>query len=222
MLMLRALALALAGVGLAAALATEGGTDSEESRTAAAPCSTLVVVHYFAGWYSGPWSHWLYPTEPLAQRKSWVPDFPGRIPLGGNFTTDLSTVEADLTDADKYGVDAFEVLWSDPAVVGGGVSLYNLVCPLLSAQPRPDTATALKLTQSSCDGGHDPADPNMHPCVDIGLAWMLNTSIWPELKGGLHFFVSYSTDFDGPGTAAQGMFVGAAGQQKWESYCASE
>lgn len=156
--------------------------------------STLVVVHYFAGWYPGPWSHWLYPTEPLAQRKSWVPDFPGRIPLGGNYTTDLSTVEADLIAADQYGVDAFEVLWSDPVVVGGG---------------------------SSCNGGHNPADPNLHPCVDIGLAWMLNTSVWSELTRGLHFFVSYSTDFDGPGTGAQGLFVGAAGQKRWESYCAT-
>ena len=156
--------------------------------------STLVGVHYFAGWYPGPWSHWLYPTEPLAQRKSWVPDYPGRIPLGGNYTTDLSTVEADLIAASAYGVDFFEVLWSDPAVVGGG---------------------------SSCDGGHDPADPNMRPCVDIGLAWMLNSSIWPELKGGLRFSVSYSTDFDSAKTPAQGMFVGEAGQKKWESFCAT-
>jgi len=26
-----------------------------------------------ASGYPGPWSHWLYPTEPLATRKSWVP-----------------------------------------------------------------------------------------------------------------------------------------------------
>eukprot|EP01043_Picozoa_sp_COSAG02_P100201 COSAG02_NODE_36293_length_456_cov_1.243697_1_plen_65_part_01 len=38
------------------------------------PRTTLVGVHYFAGWYPGPWSHWLYPTEPLLKRKSWVPD----------------------------------------------------------------------------------------------------------------------------------------------------
>eukprot|EP01052_Picozoa_sp_SAG31_P023592 SAG31_NODE_1955_length_6823_cov_2.519780_3_plen_577_part_00 len=152
----------------------------------------LVGVHYFAGWYPGPWSHWLYPTEPLASRKSWVPDYPGRIPLTGNFTTNQSTVEADLRAADGYGVDFFEVLWSDPAVVGGG---------------------------SSCDGGHNPADPNFHPCVDIGLAWMLNSSIWPELKGGLHFLVSYSTDFDGT-TVAKGMFNDSAvGAKTWESYC---
>ena len=173
-----------------------GGDDGWQGPTvadAAAP-STLVGIHYFGGWYPGPWSHWLYPTEPLAQRKSWAPDFPGRVPLGGNYTTDLSTVEADLTAADKYGVDYFEVLWSDPVVVGGG---------------------------SSCDGGHDPADPNDHPCVDLGLVWMLNTSIWPKLTNGLRFFVSYSTDFDAPGGSAQGMFVGDPGQKKWESYCAT-
>ncbi len=117
------------------------------------PRTTLVGVHYFAGWYPGPWSHWLYPTEPLLKRKSWVPDYPGRIPLGGNYTTNQSTVEADLADADRYGIDFFEVLWSDPVVVGGG---------------------------GSCDGGHDPTDPNYHPCVDIGLVWMLNTSIWSD------------------------------------------
>lgn len=178
----------------AAAAAAASGAQTRTAHVKFQPRTTLVGVHYFAGWYPGPWSHWLYPTEPLLQRKSWVPDFPGRIPLGGNYTTNKSTVEGDLIDADRYGVDFFEVLWSDPAVVGGG---------------------------SSCDGGHDPADPNFHPCVDIGLVWMLNTTIWSELNGGLHFFISYSTDFDAPGTAAEGMFVGSDGERRWESYCAT-
>ena len=154
-----------------------------------APSKTLVGIHYFAGWYPGPFSHW--NLGPLPSKTSWTPQFPGRIPLLGNFTTNLSTIEAELRVADANGVDFFSVLWSDPHQVGG------------------------------CSVGKWPKDPNYHPCTDTALAWMLNTTIWPSLKGGLHFMISYSTDFDSVGSKAQGMFTGDAGLQLFESYAAT-
>ena len=59
-----------------------------------APSKTLVGIHYFAGWYPGPFSHW--NLGPLPSKTSWTPQFPGRIPLLGNYTTNLSTIEAEL------------------------------------------------------------------------------------------------------------------------------
>jgi hypothetical protein len=56
-----------------------------------------------------------------------------------------------LAAADAHGVDFFEVLWMDPKVVGG------------------------------CSVGNWPTDPNLRPCTDTALAWMLNTTIWPTL-----------------------------------------
>ena len=149
------------------------------------PPRTLVGVHYFAGWYPGPYSHWLY----FSNRTSWTPNYPGRVPLTGNYTTNLSTVNADLIAADSHGVDFFEVLWMDPVCVGG------------------------------CAVGKWVRDPNLIPCTDTALAWMLNTSQWDRLNGTLRFLISYSTDFDAVSVpAAVGMFVGQKGLERWDSY----
>lgn len=63
------------------------------------------------------------------------------------------------------------------------------------------------------------SDPNYLPCTDTALAWMLNTTIWPTLTGGIRFSISYSTDFDSPtNPLAAGLFVGPAGLAVFDSY----
>ena len=100
-------------------------------------------------------------------------------------------MEAELATADKY-LDYFEVLWSDPTVVG---------------------------SDSECLW---PADPNLRPCTDTALAFMLNTTVWSRLSGRLRFFVSYSNDFDGSGCpACRGMFAGPKGALLWSSFVAT-
>ncbi len=178
-------ALVLAATSTSTCNGVELGTSSSR---------TLVGLHYFAGWYPGPFSHWLVPTMPLSSRKSWVPHFPGRIPLLGNYTTNQTTIDAELAAADSHGVDFFEVLWSDPLMIGG--------C-------------------SPAVPGNWPTDPNFRPCTDSALALMLNSSAWSSLSGRLHFSISYSTDFDHVGSKANGMFTGSAGLARFESYAST-
>eukprot|EP00038_Savillea_parva_P025010 m.45839 g.45839 ORF g.45839 m.45839 type:complete len:517 (-) comp6698_c0_seq2:81-1631(-) len=56
------------------------------------------------------------------------------------------------------------------------------------------------------------ADPNMANCLNIALAFMLNTTTgWTGVKR-LHFFISYSNDVD---RNNHGALVGAVGDAKW-------
>jgi hypothetical protein len=110
--------------------------------------------------------------------------------LLGLYTTNKSTVNAELRVANQY-LDYLEVLWSDPVRVG---------------------------SDKECAW---PADPNMRPCTDTALAWMINSSVWSEqnrTQQKLHFFVSYSNDFDGS-AISRGMFAGAEGGALWGSFC---
>ena len=61
------------------------------------PLATMVGVHYFGGWYPGPFSHWMAP--PLPSTCSWLPRFPQRTPLLGLHTTNRTTVKAELVAA---------------------------------------------------------------------------------------------------------------------------
>jgi hypothetical protein len=149
----------------------------------------LIGVHYFGGWYPGPFSHWM--KGPLPSAESWLPDWPGRTPLLGLYTTNATTVRAELKAADAHGVNFFEVLWYSPDIVG------------------------------SCSQGEWPADPNMRPCTNTPAAIMManDSSVWPAPgsggggEGGIRFVLSYSNDLCKPGE-----YVGAAGLAKWLSY----
>ena len=137
-------------VALALASATGGGarTKTDDDITDRGSRSVgrrpLVGIHYFGGWYPGPFSHWM--KGPLPSTHSWLPDFPERTPLLGLHTTNRSTIKAELAAAQAHGVDWFEMLWYDPAVV------------------------------SSCAGGEWPADLNLRPCTNTPIAWMVNDS----------------------------------------------
>jgi hypothetical protein len=64
------------------------------------------------------------------------------------------------------------------------------------------------------DCGPNP-DPNLSPCLDVSLAFMLNTSsVWANTTGRLRFALAYSNDVD---ASRAGMFVGAAGLAAWQS-----
>lgn len=68
------------------------------------PAEPLVGVHYFPGWGRGRTDYWNYGTMPL---------HPERLPLLGNFTSDQSTVDAEITAASEHGVGFFDFLYYD-------------------------------------------------------------------------------------------------------------
>ena len=77
---------------------------------AASATSPLVGVNYFAGWWRGAGDKWY---EPWNASTDWRPLFPGRVPLGGMYTTDQSTMDNDIVVASSHGVDFFQILWYD-------------------------------------------------------------------------------------------------------------
>ena len=61
--------------------------------------------------------------------------------------------------------------------------------------------------------GPNPTSPLLAPCLDVALAYMLNsTEVWSNTTGRLKFALAYSNDVD---RTAAGMFVGDAGRAKW-------
>lgn len=56
-------------------------------------------------------------------------------------------------------------------------------------------------------------DPNMANCLNIALAFMLNTATGWTNATRLHFFISYSNDIDRNNVGA---LVGPAGDAKWK------
>lgn len=65
-----------------------------------------VGIHYFGGWWPGNTSHWDRPNP-------WLPSYPGRRPLLGLYTTNQSTVDAEVEAAAAHGVTYFDVLYYD-------------------------------------------------------------------------------------------------------------
>ena len=124
------------------------------------PRKTLVGIHYFAGWYPGPFSHWNLGPLPQDELDAAVP---GPDPAAGQLH-DEPLHDRGRAPADANGVDF-------------------LSCGQI-------------LTKSAGAGGQVADGSELSPLTDTALAWMLNTTIWPSLKGGLHFMISYSTDFD--------------------------
>jgi hypothetical protein len=64
----------------------------------------LVGVHYFPGWGPGPTDYWRYGS---------MPAHPERLPLLGNFTSDQTTVDAEIAAASKHGISFFDLLYYD-------------------------------------------------------------------------------------------------------------
>ena len=70
----------------------------------------------------------------------------------------------------------------------------------------------LTLSSSPLDFRPNP-DPLLSPCLDVSLAFMLNsTSVWENTTGRLHFALAYSNDVD---RSHQAMFVGVNGRRVW-------
>lgn len=65
----------------------------------------LVGVNYFSGWWEGPGNKWLDPNG-----DPWLPDYPGRQPLLGQYNTQ-TTMDNEIIAAARDGVDFFQILW---------------------------------------------------------------------------------------------------------------
>jgi hypothetical protein len=105
------------------------------------------------------------------------------------YTTNRTTIAAELAAANEHSVDFFEMLWYSPDLVG------------------------------SCTQGMWPVDPNMRPCTNTPIAIMVNDStVWPPLVGGssgkgIRFSMSYSNDL-----CNAGEFVSDDGLARWRSF----
>ena len=64
----------------------------------------LVGVEYFAGWWQKSPNKW------TIGGCDWRPDYPGRIPLLGQYN-DQETMDREILAASSHGVDFFQILW---------------------------------------------------------------------------------------------------------------
>lgn len=102
------------------------------------------------------------------------------------------------------------------------LGLYDDVEATIAAEVHAADAAGLDFFQMlfyddngerSC--GPHPTDPNLAPCLDASLAFMLNSSaVWANTTGRLRFALAYSNDVD---ASRDGMFVGPAGLASWLS-----
>jgi hypothetical protein len=72
----------------------------------------LVVVNYFAGWWTGLPNKW-HGRGWNDQELDWRPDYPDRVPVLGEYN-DQATMDREIAAAADYGVDAFAILWYYP------------------------------------------------------------------------------------------------------------
>jgi hypothetical protein len=70
---------------------------------AAAP-GYLVGVYYFSGWSRQPPDRW------VTEGRDWRKDWPGRVPLLGEYN-EQATMDREITAAADHGVDFFQILW---------------------------------------------------------------------------------------------------------------
>ncbi len=64
----------------------------------------LVGVHYFAGWWNA------LPNKYVHRGTDWRKDYPGRVPLLGQYN-DQPTMNKEIVTAARFGVDFFQILW---------------------------------------------------------------------------------------------------------------
>ena len=89
----------------------------------------IIGAHYFSGWahvcvnstQPGCFSHFHGFTPRGERTDDWFPDYPERIPLLGNLTTNEDTIAREVAAADGHGLDFFDMLYYD----GGSNCGYN-------------------------------------------------------------------------------------------------
>ena len=81
-----------------------GALLAASGRASAAPRDYLVGVYYFAGWWQQGPNKW------ITAGRDWRPDFPGRIPVLGEYN-DQETMDREIAAAARHGVDFFQILW---------------------------------------------------------------------------------------------------------------
>lgn len=73
-------------------------------RVAAATPEYLVGVYYFSGWWRAEPNKW------VADGKDWRKDWPGRVPLLGEYN-EQETMDREIVAAANHGVHFFQILW---------------------------------------------------------------------------------------------------------------
>lgn len=64
----------------------------------------LVGIHYFAGWWRSVPNKW------HSRGVDWRPDWPGRVPLLGEYN-EQETMDREIVAAAEHAVDFFQILW---------------------------------------------------------------------------------------------------------------
>ncbi len=64
----------------------------------------LVGIYYFAGWWQKSPNKW------ETEGHDWRPDYPGRVPLLGEYNNQ-ATMDREILAAASHGVDFFQILW---------------------------------------------------------------------------------------------------------------
>lgn len=159
--------------------------------TAAAPAAPLVGAWYFGGWFNC--------TGPGCYSH-----FNGFTPRGARVQNFFPSYpeRAPLLGAysDAPGTIAAEIAAADAA----GLDFFHV----------------LYYDDDGEQGCGPNPDPNLSPCLNVALAFLLNTtSSWAgAATGRLHFALAYSNDVD---RARANMFVGATGRAAWASRVAT-
>jgi len=73
---------------------------------------TLVGINYFAGWWEDMPNKW-HGGGFSVDAPDWRPEFPGRVPLLGQYNTQ-ATMDREIAAAASHGVDFFEILYYYP------------------------------------------------------------------------------------------------------------
>lgn len=88
------------------------------ARVMASSADYLVGVYYFAGWWPKSTNNW------TTAGHDWRPDYPGRIPILGQFN-DQATMDREILVAASHGVDFFQILWyPNGGALNEGVRLF--------------------------------------------------------------------------------------------------
>jgi hypothetical protein len=95
-----------------------GALLAASGRANAAPRDYLVGVYYFAGWWQQAPSKW------MTADRDWRPDFPGRIPVLGEYNNQ-ETMDREIAAAARHGIDFFQILWyPNGGLLNEGVRLF--------------------------------------------------------------------------------------------------
>ena len=175
----------------AAASAATAPAAAAAAATAVVPVAPLVGAWYFGGWFNCTGAGCYSHFNGFTPRGARVQNF-------FQFYPERAPLLGAYSDAP--GTIAAEIAAADAA----GLDFFHV----------------LYYDDDGEQGCGPNPDPNLSPCLNVALAFLLNTtSSWAGASTGrLHFALAYSNDVD---RARANMFVGAAGRAAWASRVAT-